>query len=119
MRHTQRGMTFLGWLILLGFLGMVTLIALRLTPGYMEYLTIRSVVQSVYDKSTPESTPMQIREDIQRRFTVNDVSIISARDIAVTRQDGVLSIHLAYEYRTPVLGNVDAVLVFDRVYGGK
>lgn len=118
MRDRQRGMTFLGWLILLGFLAFLTLIALRLMPGYMEYLTIRSVVQSVYDQSTPESTPAQIRTDIQRRFTVNDVSIINSRDIGVSKTDGVLTIHLAYEYRTPVLGNVDAVLVFDRVFGG-
>jgi type II secretory pathway pseudopilin PulG len=110
-------MTLIGWLMVLAIVGFVTLIALRLLPGYMEYLTVRQVVEQVYNQATPESTPATIRGDIQRRFTVNDVKSVSARDIEVTRQENRITIRLAYEYRTPVVGNVDAVLVFDRTYG--
>lgn len=118
-RDKQRGMTLIGWLMLLAILGFATLIALRLAPGYMEYLTVKQVVEQVYNQATPESTPAQIRADIQRRFTVNDVKAVHSRDIEVRRQDGQLSIHLAYEFRTHVMGNVDAVLVFDRMYGSR
>lgn len=117
MRHKQRGMTFIGWLVLLALLGFLTLIALRLTPAYMEYYKVLSSVESVYDQSTPESTPGQLRADIGRRFIINNITSVNQRDIGVSRDQGELSLHVFYEYRTPMMGNVDAVVVFDKTFG--
>lgn len=119
MRHTQQGMTMIGWLVMLVLIGFLTLIALRLIPGYMEFYTILQSVESVHGQATPETTFAEIRSSISKRFNVNDIESLSPRDLIIKRQDGVLSIHVLYEYRTPMMGNVDAVIVFDRMVGGE
>ncbi len=118
MRHTQQGMTMIGWLVLLVLIGFLTLIALRLIPGYMEFYTILQSVESVHGQATPETTAAQIRSDLSKRFNVNDVESVSPRDLIIKRQDGVLTIHVMYEFRVSMMGNVDAVIVFDRMVGG-
>lgn len=117
MRHRQEGMTLIGWLVLLGMLGFLTLIVLRLAPAYMEYSKVVTSVDSVYQQLTPESTPAQVRADITRRFNVNDVRTILGSDVALTRVDGNWTFHVQYEVRREMMGNVDVVVMFERVWG--
>ncbi len=43
MRHTQRGVTFLGWLILLIPVAIVVYAGIRLTPIYLNYMRVAQV----------------------------------------------------------------------------
>lgn len=117
-RHKQSGMTFIGWLILFGLLGLVVMVGLRLLPAYMEYFKVSSVVESVASESTADTSNAEIRTAIAARFQVDGVRTIAARDVAVRRENGVLTLTAAYEYRTPVFGNVEAVVVFEKVVEG-
>ena len=113
----QRGMTMIGWLVLLALIGFLTLIGLRLIPGYMEFFTIVKSVESVHAEATAETTPAQIRESLRKRFQVNDVESLDPRDLVIRREDGEFTIHIQYEFRTKMMGNVEAVIVFDRLVG--
>lgn len=117
--NAQRGMTLIGWLFLLAVIGFLAIIALRLTPGYMEYFTIAQAMEQAHTQSSPESTIAQVREALLKRFVINNVKTIRAHDIKITRVDGEFTLSVAYEYRTPIVGNVDAILVFEKVVGGE
>lgn len=117
-RHRQQGMTFIGWLILFGLLGLVVMVGLRLLPAYLEYFKVSSAVESVAEESTTETSNGEIRRAIAARFQVDGVRTIAARDVAVSRNNGVLTLTAAYEYRTPVLANIEAVVVFEKVVEG-
>ena len=46
-RHKQRGMTMIGWVVLLVFIGLIALVSLKLIPAYMEFYTILQSAESV------------------------------------------------------------------------
>lgn len=117
-RHRQGGMTFIGYLLLFGLLGLVVMVGLRLLPAYLEYFKVSSAVESVASESTAETTNADIRRAIAARFQVDGVRTIGSRDIAMSRAGGVLTLTAAYEYRTPVFGNVDAVVKFEKIVEG-
>lgn len=117
-RHKQQGMTFIGWLILFGLLGLVVMVGLRLLPAYLEYFKVSSAVESVASESTTETSNNDIRRAIAARFQVDGVDTIGSRDVMISRQGGVLTLNATYEYRTPVLGNVDAVVKFEKIVEG-
>ena len=50
-RHDQRGMTAIGWLLVLGLIAFFTLITLRLVPLYIEYGKVASVLESLPDEN--------------------------------------------------------------------
>ncbi len=115
MRKQQQGMTFIGWLIVLGLIAFFAILVLRLVPSYLEYFKVESTLESL--KNEPDITgkaPAEIRSLISRRFSVNDVEHVTARDVKVTRDGGRTIISIKYEVRVPIMGNVDAVTKFDK-----
>ncbi len=116
-RNGQNGMTMIGWLVVLALIGFIALIVLRLAPAYMEYYSVVQAMEQAHSQATPESTPAAIRQGIGRRFTINNITSVKPTDIKVTRVDGKFKLDLYYEYRTPMMGNVDAVVVFQKVVG--
>jgi len=117
MNHpkAQRGMTAIGWLIVLVLIGFFTLIALRLTPVYLDYYKVASTLDSLNDEPmiTQKSVP-EIRDLISRRFEVNDVSSVTPKDVDIREANGVLHVGIDYNVRRHMLGNVDLLVHFDK-----
>ncbi len=111
----QRGMTAIGWLIVLGILSFFVLLVLRLAPGYLEYYKVKSVIESLQQEPyLGNKTPMEIRSLLQRRIDVNAIDSIQAKDVKIVQSSGRTTITAEYEVRVPILGNVDAVSSFKK-----
>jgi len=111
----EEGMTTLGLLILVVFVGLFAFAAIRLTPVYLNYLKVAGVLDGVYkefDSQNPSRSA--IRTSISRRFDVESVSVITARDIQVTQQDGGFLVAAQYDHTTPFISNVYFTVRFDK-----
>ena len=84
-RHRQRGMTMIGWLVLLVLIGVIALVSLKLIPAYMEFYTILQSVESVHAQATPQMSAREVQSALAKRFNVNNVESLDAKDIKVTR----------------------------------
>lgn len=115
LKKYQGGMTGIGWLLVLGMLAFGVLVVLRLAPVYIEYSKVSSSVKSLKEvpQITQKSIP-QIRKLLSRRFEINDVSAVSASDADIKLKQGVLTVGIAYEVRTPLVGNTDVVSKFHK-----
>lgn len=114
MNHRQSGITALGFLIVAAFVGMFALAAIKLIPVYMEYGKIQATLEKVRDEyKGARPTPEQIRDSIERRFNIEYVNSITARDVEVTRTSGGYKVRAAYEGKVTYLGNLNLVADFD------
>jgi hypothetical protein len=111
----QRGMTAIGWLIVLALIAFFTLITLRLAPLYMEFYKVVSVLESLQkEPGVTRKTKAEIRTLISRRFDVNDVSGVSAKQASIVPKGDVLTVGINYERRVSVFGNIDVVAKFNK-----
>ena len=111
----QRGLTAIGWLIVLGMLSFFVLLVLRLAPGYLEFYKVKSVLESLQQEPyLGNKTPMEIHSLLQRRIDVNAIDSIQAKDINIKQEGGKTTISTQYEVRVPIMGNVDAVSKFEK-----
>jgi hypothetical protein len=111
----EKGMTTLGLLILVVFVGLFAFATIRLTPVYLNYLKVSGVLDGVYKEFDSQNpTGSAIRTSISRRFDVESVSVITARDIEVTQQDGGFLIVANYDHTTPFISNVSFTVHFDK-----
>lgn len=114
-RHQQRGMTAVGWVLVLGLIAFFTLITLRLVPFYLEYSQVSSIVESLHEEpGITKKTKSEIIRMIFKRFSVNNVRDIDKEAITITKADGILTVSISYERRDHLLGNVDVVAKFDK-----
>ncbi|MDX1517740.1 MAG: DUF4845 domain-containing protein, partial [Woeseiaceae bacterium] len=105
--------TTLGMIILVVFVGLFAFAGIRLTPVYLNYLKVVGVIDGIkeeFDGQGPSRAA--IRNSIVRRFDVESVSQITARDIEITTVDGGFEVTAAYEHKAPFIANVSFAVDF-------
>jgi hypothetical protein len=114
IRRRQRGMTLLGMLILVSFVGMFVFAAVRLTPVYMEYMNVVKSLEALKTEAGAGAAVGVIQRSLERHFEIDDVHSVLPKDIEITREDGGLAVHAVYDAYAPFVGNVGFVVHFDK-----
>jgi DNA-dependent RNA polymerase auxiliary subunit epsilon len=116
MRARQRGMTFLGLLILILVVGTWVYAAIRVVPLYLENMKIASTLEKVRDEysANPGTTDFMIRKAIERHFDIEMVNAISDRDILIQRKGDTFEVTAAYEATAPFAYNIEFLVTFDK-----
>ena len=114
-KRQQAGATTLGLIFLVVFLGIFAFAAIRLTPVYLNYMKVVGVVDGVYEEFDGQNaTRAMIRNSLIRRFDVESVSVISARDVSVTAVDKGLEVSAQYDHTTPFIANISFTVSFNK-----
>ena len=113
---TKRAMGFNIWAISINLLllGTLLVMALRIVPTYMEYLTVRDLITRAaqeYDPRNQTVTDLKVR--LAKLLSTNQVYSTSVDDIEVYRERGVVVIDANYEKRFPLFWILDGVMKFD------
>lgn len=119
MRHRERGVTFLGWLVLLVPVALVVYAAIRLTPIYLEYMKIARTLEQVQEEFAGDQVDtVRLRAAIERRFDVESVNVINVRDtqaLSIRKEGTGYKIHVSYADTAPFMSNVLLLVEFDKV----
>ncbi len=114
-RSRQVGITAVGFLVLALFIGLFAFAAIRLTPVYLNYMKVAGVIDGVFkefDSQNPSRNAIVI--SVRRRFDVESVSIITARDIKIINEGGGFKVEAVYDHTTPFIANVSFTVHFDK-----
>jgi hypothetical protein len=109
----QKGMTGIGWLIVLALIGFFVLLTLRMVPSYLEYYKVVSTLESLA-KETGFETPTEIRNLLERRFDISYVNTITHKDVLIRAAGQYYSVRAKYDARQHLFGNVSVVMSFDK-----
>jgi len=102
-------------IILVAFIALCAFAALRLTPVYLNYMKIVGVITGVYEEFDGRNpTRGAVRTSITRRFDVESVGEITARDVSVTAVDGGFEVRAQYDHVAPFIANVSFSVQFDK-----
>ena len=115
--HKQKGLTLIGFLLLLGLLGFVALSVVRISPIYFDHYLIQTTFESLKkDPDLQSKTREEILGLLQRRWDINNIENVTTKDVKITREDGAIRLHLKYEVIRNVFGNLDALVHFDDMF---
>ncbi len=111
----EAGMTAVGVMVLVVFVGLFAFATIRLTPVYLNYMKVAGVIDGVFKEFDSQNpTRSAIRTSISRRFDVESVSVITFRDIKVTPDSGGFLVEANYDHTTPFIGNVYFTVSFQK-----
>ena len=110
----QQGMTTMGVVILVAFVGIFAFAAIRLVPVYLNYMKVASVVSGVVQEfDGAGATSNMIRRSISNRFDIEMVSEIQSKDVTVTKVSGGYEVAAVYSHKAPFIANISFVVDFD------
>jgi Domain of unknown function (DUF4845) len=115
MQKHQHGMTFIGLLCILALAGVIVYAGIRLVPLYLNYMKIAKIMDSTATEVKGENPdPTEMRRIIQRHWTVEDPTGIDAKDIEITKEEGGVQMHVAYDDAVPYIANVSLSVHFEK-----
>lgn len=111
----QKGLTLIGFLIVLSLVIFATYIGMRIGPLYMEYYSVVSAMNGVAkERGAAQISLFDARRKVLDRLYVSYASNnVNEKHIKIVRRNGVF-LNVAYEVRKPLIGNLDVVAMFDR-----
>jgi Domain of unknown function (DUF4845) len=116
MRSKQRGVTLIGWILLLTPLAICGYAGIRLTPIYLNYMKVaRTLEQMKTDaKQAPMNDLSTIRQALEKRLLIEQVEFPDAKDFKITRSGKAWIIDAGYDDQAPLFSNVFILVTFDK-----
>ena len=116
MQDRQRGMTFIGILLIIVVVGAWVYAGIRLTPKYLEYVRVASTLEKVKQEfeSNPGSTEFLLRKAIERHFDIEMVTAIDSSNIEIKKEGDKFTLRANYEDTVPLVSNISFLLTFDK-----
>jgi hypothetical protein len=115
MRARQRGVTAIGWLILLIPFAVIIYAGIRLAPVYLNYMSVARSMSALTDEyRTGGATPDAIRSSLQKRFDVESVDYPAVKDINITRVGQGWQVEAAYYDQAPLFLHITLQVQFDK-----
>jgi hypothetical protein len=110
----QAGLTLTG-LILAGIVvALIALVGMKVVPHVIEYGKIMSNIKALAkDGSLKDGSVADVRKAFGRRADVDQIDVISAQDIDVTKDGNNLVLSFAYAKRIPLFGPVSLLIDFE------
>jgi Tfp pilus assembly major pilin PilA len=112
----QKGITLMGFAMLLGILGFFAYMAMKLVPVYLENFNVVKSMKAMQTVNGIEQMPIdQIRNQIDAIFSVQyvDEKNVPLTSLNLITANGQHSLHIAYDRDIPFLYNIDFLVHFE------
>ena len=111
----QRGITLIGFLIVLSVAGFFIYVGMKLVPVYSEYYSVVTAMEGVAEEpGIAGRDPGAIRELFRRRFEIGYVESVRPENIRILRDSNGQRLEVTYEVRRPLMFNLDFVAKFEK-----
>ncbi len=109
----QQGLTAISMLLLLGLIALIAIVVIKTLPLYLNQMKVARLVNGIAeDPELSMADPTLIRDRMQRRWDIEDITIIQPRDIKIRRLATGRVLSYDYEARAHLFYNISIVLQF-------
>ncbi len=116
----QQGATLLGMLIVGAIVVFIALIVMKITPAYIEFMSVKKVLKTMQEQSLGTMTNKEIKDSFDKRASTSYIDVVKGSDLVIEKNvDGQAVVAVTYEVVKPIMGNVSVLLDFSARSDGK
>ena len=114
----QKGVTLSGFL-LWSVVGIIlALLAFKIGPPYIEYLSIQTQLKAIANDPEGRSGVRRVVEDLfDRRSAIENISAVKAKDILIAREGERVVLSFEYTVCVPIVLNIRACMDYNPTSG--
>jgi hypothetical protein len=112
----QKGVTFIGWLVLLVPVAIVGYGVIRLTPVYLNSMKVsKALKETAADfKGDEQVNPTTVRVALEKRFDVDSITFPDVKSVLIAREGDQWAITSNYEDKVSLFKNLSLLVQFDK-----
>jgi len=114
MKRTQRGVTMIGWIVLLIPVAIVGYTGIRLIPIYLNYAKISRSMNQIGQEARGSDTVLSLRTALEKRMDIEQIDFPDAKDFVVRREGQSWMIEIDYEDGAPLMANLSLAAKFHK-----
>jgi len=115
MRAKQRGLTLVGWLLLLAPLALVFYAGVRLTPIYLNYMKVAHSLESMKSEYKAETASLtDLKKSLEKQFDVQSIDFPTVKDLTIQRDGKNWVIDATYDDQAPLFSNISLQVSFHK-----
>jgi hypothetical protein len=116
MRSKQRGVTAIGWIILLAPMAIVFYAGIRLAPVYLNYMKVARTLEQVKTefKSNDPGGMAMLKATVEKHLNTESVDYPDIKDIKIKRDGRSWVVSATYDDQAPLFSNVFILVSFDK-----
>lgn len=116
MKRNQSGITLIGFIIVLGVVGVFVYMGMKLIPMYTEFYSVkRSLADLSKQPGAGRLESAKVRDLFFRRMEMSYVDSVKQENFKIKRNERGLEVTVEYEVRRPLIANLDVVGHFNAV----
>jgi Domain of unknown function (DUF4845) len=112
-RNAQRGLSMMGFLFVAAVVVAVVMIGFRTLPSYIEYFTVKKVMQKTLQDSPEPFSLNKFRSDFDLKASADYIDSVRGSDIDVVKEGNALVATATWSNKLHLVGNVSLVLDFE------
>ena len=107
LRHRQKGLSAVGWIIVAAIFGLLLITFFKVFPMYYDNFKLKAALENMQtDDTIDPKSKRAIWDSLQRRLFVDEVRTIKRENVTMKRKDGKTTITVTYERRDNYVGNL-------------
>ena len=116
LKRTQRGMTLISFILVLGVVGVFVYMGMKLIPMYSEYYSVKQALAGLASEpGITENDPAKIKDLFFRRLYISYSENVKPENVKIVRKDAGYEMTVDYEVRRTLISNIDVVGKFNTV----
>ncbi len=109
MKRTQRGMTLIGFVMVLAVAGVFIYMGMKLIPMYSEYYAVKQAMEGLAKEGAGAYDAAKVKDFFFRRLDMSYSENVKPQDVKLLRKDSGWMMTVDYEVRRPLIANIDVV----------
>jgi type II secretory pathway pseudopilin PulG len=107
MRRKQTGITLVGLILVLAIVGLIAVLAMKVTPTVTEYFSIKKAIGSV---KAAGGSIAEMRTAFDKQAEVGYIDAINGKDLTIVKNGDDTEISFAYQKIIPLVGPASLLL---------
>ena len=110
MKRTQKGMTLIGFIVVLAVVGVFVYMGMKVVPMYSEYYAVKQAMEGLANEpGISGMDPAKIRDLFFRRLYISYAENVKDQNVKITRKEAGWMIVVDYNVQKPLIANLDVV----------
>ena len=109
----QRGVTFIGMVLIAGLIIFAAIVGLKLIPAYIEYATIVNIMREIaHSPDARTATPKDIQTSFRKHTQIDSIETIKPDELEIDRDGDQVVLRANYTVKIKLFGNLSACIDF-------
>jgi hypothetical protein len=110
MKRTQKGMTLIGFILVLAVVGVFAYMGMKVIPMYSEYYAVKQALNGLAEEPGIGGLDQaKIRDLFFRRLYVSYAEHVKDQNVKITRKEAGWMVVVDYSVQRPLIANLDVV----------